>query len=139
MPLTSIGSLLRGNSGRDLMDALLPVPNTSYGKVGVGVGVDTSRDTGSDNDDVDDAPTTTTMTLNDDASPWSRTRMQHQERIDRTYANMAKTASLLRVQTGTQDLRPLISAYPSVFLLDSERQILPVCCYMMGGLGIWKE
>eukprot|EP00536_Pseudo-nitzschia_multiseries_P010987 jgi/Psemu1/259456/estExt_Genewise1Plus.C_3540036 len=132
MPMDKIGPLLRNRSGRELMDTLVPALREP---------ANTDETAASSEEDADESTTTTTTTttLDDDAAAWSRTRMQRQERIERTYANMAKTASLLRFQMGTNDLSPVISAYPSVLLLDSEKQILPVARYMMGGLGIWKD
>jgi len=144
MPMEKIGPLLRNRSGRELMDTLVPVPTTSYSRTATTDTNETSAEAISDvanNDESvsNEAEEPTTTTLNDDAAAWSRTRMQRQERIERTYANMARTASLLRFQIGSNDLSPVISAYPSVLLLDSEKQILPVARYMMGGLGIWKD
>jgi hypothetical protein len=42
----------------------------------------------------------------------------------------------LRNEIGTSDLGKVISAYPSVLLLDVDQQILPVAEYLMGDLGL---
>jgi hypothetical protein len=78
-------------------------------------------------------------TLEDDAAAWSRTRIERQERIERSYAGMSQTARILKAQIGTQDLSKVVAAYPEVLLLDAEKQILPVARYLMGGLGIWQN
>ena len=127
MPLEQIGPLLRRRVGRELMDALLPVPNTSYSKVTANANANTN-----DEEEVE-------TTLEDDAAAWSRTRIERQERIERTYALMTKTAMILKAQIGTEDLSKVVAAYPQVLLLDAEKNILPVARYMMGGLGIWQN
>jgi len=132
MPLKQVGPLLRRKIGRDLMDALLPVPNTSYSKMVV-----TAASANANANEVVEGEAATT--LEDDAATWSQTRIERQERIERTYSCMSQTARILKAQIGTQDLTKVVSAYPNVLLLDAEKQILPVARYMMGGLGIWQN
>eukprot|EP00535_Pseudo-nitzschia_heimii_P002544 CAMPEP_0197177252 /NCGR_PEP_ID=MMETSP1423-20130617/2928_1 /TAXON_ID=476441 /ORGANISM="Pseudo-nitzschia heimii, Strain UNC1101" /LENGTH=955 /DNA_ID=CAMNT_0042626775 /DNA_START=269 /DNA_END=3136 /DNA_ORIENTATION=+ len=147
MPLEQIGPLLRRRVGRDLMDALLPVPNTSYSKMlpnagatnagAVAVNATSSVATQTDASAAEASGEETS--LEDDAFAWRRTRIERQERIERTYGAMMQTAVILKAQIGTQDLSKVVSAYPNVLLLDAEKQILPVARYLMGGLGIWQN
>jgi len=154
MPLEQIGPLLRRRVGRELMDALLPVPNTSYSKVlananngnanvntvtiaAANATTTTYTDIAAQEVSKDSSEDATT--LEDDAAAWSNTRIERQERIERTYAGMTQTAGILRAQIGTQDLSKVVAAYPNVLLLDAEKQILPVARYLMGGLGIWQN
>ena len=146
MPLEQIGPLLRRKVGRELMDALLPVPNMSYSKVVKGnsntVAANANVDVNATSVVVSEeaaSTSTSTTTLEDDAAAWSRTRIERQERIERTYAGMIQTARILKAQIGTQDLSKVVAAYPNVLLLDAENQILPVARYLMGGLGIWQN
>jgi len=138
MPLEQIGPLLRRKVGRELMDALLPVPNMSYSKVVKGNNVNVNATSVVVSEEAASTSTSTT-TLEDDAAAWSRTRIERQERIERTYAGMIQTARILKAQIGTQDLSKVVAAYPNVLLLDAENQILPVARYLMGGLGIWQN
>jgi len=144
MPLEQIGPLLRRRVGRELMDVLLPVPNTSYSKLVVAnanannnKAIATSNTTEAVVAQCETTPEETT--LEDDAAAWSRTRIERQERIERSYAGMSQTARILKAQIGTQDLSKVVAAYPAVLLLDAEKQILPVARYLMGGLGIWQN
>jgi len=146
MPLEQIGPLLRKRVGRELMDALLPVPNTSYSKSNTIANANINANANANinasaNANVVNATTCDEKetSLEDDAAAWSRTRFERQERIERTYASMTQTARVLKAQIGTQDLSKVVAAYPQVLLLDAEKQILPVARYLMGGLGIWQN
>lgn len=55
------------------------------------------------------------------------------------YRNMTATAWTLRHVIGTCDLGKVISAYPSVLLLDAEKHILPAASYLMEDLGMMDD
>jgi len=59
--------------------------------------------------------------------------------INNAYKNMSKTAWTLRYHIGTKDLAKVIATYPSVLMLDVEKQILPTAAYLMNDLGICQD
>lgn len=61
------------------------------------------------------------------------------EVVNNHYRNMSRTAWILRHQIGTEDLGKVVSAYPSVLLLDAAKQILPTAHYLMHELGIYQD
>jgi len=61
------------------------------------------------------------------------------EVVNNHYRNMSRTAWILRHQIGTDDLGKVVSAYPSVLLLDAAKQILPTAHYLMHELGIYRD
>jgi len=122
MPFDQIGPLLRRKVSRELMDAVIPVPAS----------ISAARQDAAEK----------SLALDDDpiaeAAFWSKTREERKNRIDELYRNMTRTALTLRNEIGTTDLGKVISAYPSVLLLDVDRQILPVARYLMEELDIME-
>jgi hypothetical protein len=151
MPMNQIGPLLRRKDSRELMDAVIPIPSNvrRTGDSPTGRGDDaeeefvaaaasagdlqksgySSRSGSSPNEDCDDDPIA-------EAAFWSKTREDRKQTIEQTYRNMTRTALTLKNEIGTADLGKVVSAYPSVLLLDADRQILPVARYLMDDLGI---
>jgi hypothetical protein len=121
MPVDQVGPLLRRKISRELMDAVIPLP-ASFVSV------------------VNTADTDSGMACGEDpiaeAVLWRKTREERKGRIEEVYKNMTRTAFTLRDEIGTEDLGKVISAYPSVLLLDVDRQILPMARYLMDDLGI---
>jgi mTERF len=64
-------------------------------------------------------------------------RIYYKQLVDEFYRGMTATAWTLRNRIGTADLGKVIAAYPSVLLLDANKQILPNAKYLMRDLGIW--
>jgi len=140
MPLEQIGPLLRRRVGRELMDFLLPVPATSYSKNSIQQQQKQLADANEPELALEvTASEEETSSAEDAAAAWRLTRKQRQDRIERTYAVMYTTARILKAQIGSDDLSKVVASYPSVLLLDAEKQILPVARYLMGGLGIWQN
>jgi hypothetical protein len=123
MPMNKIGPLLRRSECQELLDMVAPVP---------------VFDSNTDNDDqgkYNDGTTDPGVV----AALWGRSSQVRRERINQIYRNMTKTASTLKHEIGTADLGKVISAYPSVLLLDAEEQILPTANYLMNELGVWED
>lgn len=139
MPMNQIGPLLRRRDSRQLMDAVIPVPSNvrrkdnncltdkdDDGNEFVGTAGDAKDGLF---DDCDDDPIA-------EAAYWSKTREERKQTIEQTYRNMTRTVSTLKNEIGTTDLGKVVSAYPSVLLLDADTQILPVARFLMDDLGI---
>lgn len=77
--------------------------------------------------------------FNEDLRSNSRNMEQKRILINEQYRKMSETAWALRNKIGTQDLTKVISAYPSVLLLNAEEQILPAAAYLMDDIGICKN
>lgn len=128
MPLSTIGPLLRRKIGQQLLDAVTPVPPLTLSSSSSTSTSATSGDVEGDDIEIDDP-----------REVWYRNRAARKRQIERTYGDMTRTALLLQQQLGTHNLSKVLAAYPQVLLLDTEKQILPVARYLMGGLGIWKD
>jgi len=147
MPLNQIGPLLRRKIGRNLLDAVNPVPPLTLSPSTVSSSssssssslLSTSTSTLVSGDDDKSEDKEEEIEIEDPREIWYRNRAERKVQIERTYGEMTRTSLLLQKQIGTNDLTKVISAYPQVLLLDGEKQILPVARYLMGGLGIWKD
>lgn len=64
---------------------------------------------------------------------------QGRQHVEDVYRNMTATAWTLRDTIGTFDLGKVISAYPSVLLLDADEHIVPAASYLMNDLGIFEN
>jgi mTERF len=120
MPMSNIGPLLRRNECMMLLDFVAPVPWIEK--------------------------TMTGSTLSDSRSRNSHfyvlsraEKSLHTEYINEIYKAMTTTAWALRNEIGTADLGKIIATYPSVLLLDAEKQILPTAKFLMEDLGIWED
>jgi hypothetical protein len=137
MPMNQVGPLLRRKDSRALMDAVIPIPfNVQQPRKDNNCPVDKINDR---NDD-DDGQTSLEECDDDDdpmaeAAFWSKTREERKQTIEQTYRNMTRTVLTLKNEIGTTDLGKVVSAYPSVLLLDAETQILPVARFLMEELG----
>lgn len=111
MPVEKIGPLLRRSSSTELLDAVAPTAQQHWHN---------QRDA-----------------LHTAAFERERRDlgMIRSKTTSETYRKMHKTAWALRNQTGTRDLAKVVAAYPSVLLLDVEKQILPNAEYLMQKLG----
>lgn len=117
MPMANIGPLLRRNECLELLDAVAPVPWTE--KKGY-------------------FPNSPKRSFQFHVKS-KLEQILHDEQINEIYQKMSLTAWTLRNKIGTVDLGKVISAYPSVLLLDAENQILPAAAYLMEDLGIWED
>jgi len=117
MGIQGIGPLLRRKECVELLNVVAPVPG------------------------MDEPSSSSANDMNDKISSkvWSRNSELRRDRINDVYRNMTKTAWTLRNQIGTEDLGKVVSAYPSVLLLDAETQILPAAAYLMNELGIFED
>lgn len=115
MPMDKIGPLLRRAECQDLLNAIAPVPP-----------LEQSEQQGS---------STRTSSFTGGAVAAQVRRAV----VNDIYRRMSQTAWTLRNEIGTKDLGKVISAYPSVLLLDASRQILPTAQYLMNELGIWED
>jgi hypothetical protein len=137
MPMNKIGPLLRRSECQVLLDMVAPVP------VFDSSGTDSDSTGSSEHDDdvhvehskYNDGTTDPGVV----AALWGRSSQVRRERINQVYRNMTVTASTLRNEIGTEDLGKVISAYPSVLLLDAEEQILPTARYLLNELGVWED
>jgi len=129
MPVSKIGPLLRRPVCQDLLDAVVPVPRFARGKD------DKKMDDTSDEalgDLISSDPGVLTAL-------WGCESQMRRDRINDTYQKMSDTAWTLRHEIGAADLGKVVAAYPSVLLLDADRQILPAANYLMNELGIWED
>jgi len=127
MPVSKIGPLLRRPVCHELLDAVVPVPCFEMND-------DDEADAGAGGlflDEMSDPGVLTAL--------WGRNSRLRRDRINELYQKMSTTAWTLRHEIGTADLSRVIAAYPSVLLLDAERQILPAASYLMNDLGIWED
>jgi len=69
----------------------------------------------------------------------NKTRNERRKMIDKVYRNMTETVQHIKLEIGTRDMGKVISAFPSVLLLNAEKQILPVTDFLMDDLGIERE
>lgn len=127
MPIDKIGPLLRRPECQELLNAVAPVPPTSDNFPEV----DSPLIDGLLNDGTTDPGVVSAL--------WGRSSQLRREVINDTYRSMSTTAWTLRHEIGTEDLGKVIAAYPSVLLLDAEKQILPAAKYLMNELGIWED
>lgn len=123
MPLSKIGPLLRRPVCQELLNAVVPVPK--FGEDVSEVGATADAET------VSDPGVLTAL--------WGRSSQLRRDRINEAYRKMTNTAWTLRHEIGAADLSKVIAAYPSVLLLDAEKQILPAAKYLMNELGIWED
>jgi hypothetical protein len=61
------------------------------------------------------------------------------DEVERIFDDMWETAGLLRTEVGMTDLPKVLAAHPSVLLLNSTTDILPVTNYLRAELGIWYD
>jgi mTERF len=118
MPIKQIGPLIRRSESLELLNAVVPAPKLI---------LDNSS-TSTDEDDITDPEV-------EEALLGKASELREQKIVE-TYKKMAATAWTLRNEIGTKDLGLIVSAYPSVLLLDAKEQILPVASYLMEELGI---
>ena len=119
MPVNKIGPLIRRAECLELLDAVVPVPRVQPQITEVAAGGETNKEI---------LPAFVGQSLD-----------QRRQLIDETYERMSSTAWTLRNEIGTSDLGKVISAYPSVLLLNATEQVLPVASYLMEELGIWED
>ncbi len=120
MPIKSIGPLLRRSISRELVDKVAPVPKL--------------QPTHQSETECDES-----IGPYEESASWGRHREERSQAISALYRNMTMTAQALRFEIGAKDLGQLISAYPSVLLLNAEEQILPTARYLVDELGIWED
>jgi hypothetical protein len=118
MPIKQIGPLIRRVESLELLNTVVPVPRLN---------LDNSS-TSTDEDDITDPEV--------EEAVLGKASELREQKIVETYKKMAATAWTLRNEIGTKDLGLIVSAYPSVLLLDAKEQILPVASYLMEELGI---
>jgi mTERF len=125
IPMNQIGPLLRRRVSLDLLDAVVPIPAsrrqfTSSSSVG-------KKSQIPNDGDID--PIT-------EAAFWSRSREERNQQIEEIYRNMTQTVMTIRNEIGPRDFTKIVTAYPTVLLLDAERQIMPVATFLFDELGI---
>jgi hypothetical protein len=120
MPASSIGPLLRRSISRELLDNVAPVPRLQVVQQPEVV----------DGDYIGPY---------EESAQWGRYREERTQTVNALYKNMTTTVEALRFKIGAKDLGKLISAYPSVLLLNAEEQILPAASYLVEELGIWED
>ena len=119
MPINKIGPLIRRKDSDDLLNACAPIPTTQP----------SFSDESFASDSIDQKVET---------ALYGRESEIRRARVNEVYSNMTRTALILRDEIGTQDLGKIISAYPSILLLDPETQILPAAYFLMDELGIME-
>jgi len=65
--------------------------------------------------------------------------IQRRKMIESAYRKMAKTANCLHWTLGIDNLPKIVAANPSVLLLDTSTQILPVAGFLVENVGVWEE
>ena len=126
MPVKQIGPLIRRAVSLELLDVVVPVPRLQ---------IDNSVSAMNARIDEEDSGAGDASTEVEDVL-LGRSGELRRQRINEAYKKMASTAWTLRDEIGTKDLGKVVSAYPSVLLLDAKDQILPVANYLMDDLGI---
>ena len=135
--MDQVGPLLRRRDSRELLDAVVPIPSgklqanlvKSGDKRDSTTATTTTHDGSRDNDDAFIDPIT-------EAAFWSKSREERNDRIEAIYRNMTETVMTIRNEIGTRDFSKVVTVYPSVLLLDAQRQIMPVAIFLMDELGI---
>lgn len=120
MPIQSIGPLLRRSKGRELLDIVAPAMSHQQ-----------TLDVDSEGDEK--------LGPYEASESLVRSREESAQRINDMYRNMTATAQILRFEIGAHDLGKLISADPSVLLLNAKEHILPVASFLADELGIWED
>lgn len=121
MPVSGIGPLLRRSISQELLDNVAPAPRLQQALQPEELG-------GGDASDQYEGSTF-----------WGRYREERTQTVNAMYKNMTATAQALRFEVGAKDLGKLISAYPSVLLLNAEEQISPAVSYLVDELGIRED
>ena len=123
MPVDQIGPLLRRPISCDLLDNVAPLPHqaTTNQSIAIQEEIESELD-----------PWIA-------SAIWGRQSQVRRERTNGMYKRMTETAWTLRNKIGTADLGKVVSAYPSVLMLDAEEQILPNAKFLMRNLGIEED
>jgi len=142
MPVKQIGPLLRRECCQDLLNAVAPVPRLeelirSRRQINAQVANGLPEAEFEILEDEWDEDESTNPSAR--SALFGRQSQVRRERINDLYKDMSITAWILRNKIGTEDLGKVISAYPSVLLLDVRTQILPVAKYLMQDLGIFRD